>query len=574
MIQALRSHDEAESKPPSHGAGETAIMHGLQGATGGYSDEIAGGVEAAGRAIGLKGLGGSFSDVGVAEDGPTLDWETLRDAYRSARDKKRGILKEQAKQRPAVAATSNVAGAVISPVNKLAKGMSLAKGGAVIGGITGLGQSEAKDLKGMAADTALGAGTGLVVGKGIDKAAEIATPIVNKVAEKVGGKTREIAERLAARAIGAERGTIKKIGQKEVQAAGAQVLDRGVLSPLASTDDLIARNEGVKKAAMNARKAAYDKIDDVGGSTFNPLEVAAKAEEKVVGGLNRSHQDVQELVQTLEPHVQNILSRGESNISMAEAQDLVEALGKKAKFDTSRSQQANEVAKSVYHSVRDSINEAAEKGADKIGAPGLRKIIENANKTYQHGKTASTLLKNKQAREQGNKFFGLTDTITGGAALGYGGATGDWETAAGVVAAKKGLQKYGAQNAALLLNKVAKGIATPANISKLAQANPGIAGAAISRFTRTANDAVGRAADQRPEKGPERWAADGFDNIVEHSSPDKRAVLEKMRGEMLKNPKLKELLIKASDLKPGSKALDKLLTEILGQKPDLATMEE
>ena len=42
---------------------------------------------------------------------------------------------------------------------------------------------------------------------------------------------------------------------------------------------------------------------------------------------------------------QNILSRGDGNISMESAQELVSNLGKKAKFDASRSTESNDLAK-------------------------------------------------------------------------------------------------------------------------------------------------------------------------------------------------------------------------------------
>lgn len=75
-----------------------------------------------------------------------------------------------------------------------------------------------------------------------------------------------------------------------------------------------------------------------------------------------------------------------------------------------------------------------------------------------------------------------------------------------------------------------------------------------------------RAADKKdeataPTKGPGKWASDGYDKLLEHAS----LVDEKIPSKeaLLKNPKLKQLLISASDLKPGSKAIDKLLQDVL-----------
>lgn len=575
MIKALRAQDQSVKQPSreemvaalraedgkkKHGAGETAVMHGLQGATAGLHDEIAGLGEAAGRVVGVRGMGGSFSDVGVWPDGPTLDWETLRDAYRQARDKKRGVVKEMAAERPGLAATANVAGAVISPVNKVAQGASLAKSGAAIGAVTGFGNSEGETPKEMAFDTATGLAGGAIVGRAIDKA----VPLAKKAVEKVGSKSKELAERLSARAIGAERGTIKKFGQDQVQSAGRQALDEGVLSPLANTDDKIVRNEAVKSMAMEARKAAYAKIDEAGASTFNPLEVASKVESKLLGSKNRSHDDVKELVEILEPHLANILSRGEGNIPMTEAQKLVEALGKKAKFDSSRSTQANEVAKQVYHTVRDAINESASTGAEKVGTKGLRKTIESANKTYARGKTASSMLENKQAAEQGNRFIGITDAVTGAGGLAYGGSTGDWETAAGVVAGKKVLQKYGAQNAALLLDKVSKKLLAAPSMAKLAEKNPTIVAAISSRIEGVKPRMLPAAERNEPVpelKGEDKWAVDGFAKLVDRETATFLKDPE-TAGKVFASPQGRRLLMLASDMRGDSKGLDRVLNDI------------
>lgn len=88
----------------------------------------------------------------------------------------------------------------------------------------------------------------------------------------------------------------------------------------------------------------------------------------------------------------------------------------------------------------------------------------------------------------------------------------------------------------------------------------------IATFQRTvlaekaasAHEAVKLVADSdKPKKGPDKWAADGMAKI-EAYRPD----YKKQREQMLKNPKLKSLLIRASDLKPGSKAFDQLMKQL------------
>lgn len=60
----------------------------------------------------------------------------------------------------------------------------------------------------------------------------------------------------------------------------------------------------------------------------------------------------------------------------------------------------------------------------------------------------------------------------------------------------------------------------------------------------------------RPLKGSEKWANDGFEKLKEQGLKD----LDK--DTLLSNPKAKKLLIAASDLKPGSKAMNNIVSEL------------
>jgi hypothetical protein len=70
-----------------------------------------------------------------------------------------------------------------------------------------------------------------------------------------------------------------------------------------------------------------------------------------------------------------------------------------------------------------------------------------------------------------------------------------------------------------------------------------------------------KAADKnKPTKGPEKWANDGLKNIQDHDSSafSDPAVIEQILG----SKKGKDLLIRASDLKPNTKAMDKIVEQI------------
>lgn len=524
----------------------SALRGAAQGATFGFADEISGAAEALWE---------------KAKGDPAL----FGRLYEKYRDESRAEFKRAKEENPKSFLAGEVTGAIGTALVPGLGGASAAKL-AGIGAATGLGNSEAEDVEGIAIDTAIGGAAGLALGK----AGEYAGKALTKVGHKVGEKTGEWANKAAARALGAERGTIKKIGQDRVMDAGEYALKNKLLSPLTNVDDIITKNESAKAGAMAARKAAYDKIDDAGASTFNPLEVATEVEKKVLGGKNLAYDDVKELSKVLEPQLSNILSRGDGNISMATAQELVESLGKKAKFDASRSTVQNQVAKDVYHIVRDAINKSASEGSEKVKVSGIKSAIEGANKQYSLGKVAGDLLKNKQAREQGNNFIGLTDIITGSGALGYGGMTGDWETAAALVVAKKTLQKYGAQNAALGLDKISKILLKSPQLADLANRNPIAFRAVVQSATgkSSMSEAFSKVAgNDKPKepRGEAKWIRDGYRKIEEHAK-NSGSIIPKSE-ELLNNPKAKKLLMSASDLKPGSKAMNQIYEELNKLKP-------
>lgn len=77
--------------PKTPTSGESAARGAFQGATFGLIDEAAGGLEAAGQLIGVKGAGGSFNEMGF-----TTPNANIGENYRQARDKRR-MLDERAR---------------------------------------------------------------------------------------------------------------------------------------------------------------------------------------------------------------------------------------------------------------------------------------------------------------------------------------------------------------------------------------------------------------------------------------------------------------------------------------------
>lgn len=388
---------------------------------------------------------------------------------------------------------------------------------------------------------------------------QIAGKFVQNTAQAISNAApgiKQTANRMAGRALGAERGTIKKFGMDKVEQAGAYALENDLLKGgFNSTDDLILKNNATKKKGGEMMGEVYSKIDDAGKSTFNPLEVAGKVDSELSPAyrtpINKS--EVTQLENTLE----SILARGDKNIPLTKAQALKEEIGAvafpkgKKPIDPTPKQQ---MALDAYAIINKSIDEATEKGAKEIGSEELSGVLKKGKALYSAATTADKLLVEKLARENGNKFIGLTDwglLGTGGAAaLATGGAL--TVPAVAAYGAKKYGEKFGAQQSALALNKVSKLLKDSPKLLAMSKEAPKMFEELVTKTTQHIFE--NKRNDE--EKGQARWMSKGSQAMQESGfSKDKI-------NELMKTKKGQSLLIRASDLKPGSKAMQTLIKEI------------
>lgn len=669
----------AEGKPKTSPA-VSATRKFVQGSTAGFSDELAGAISGAGRAAGIEGLGGPMKDISLSKDGPTSDWEILKEAYKRERDKERESLKKDSKDNPATSAISEVAGAIVSPVNKIMPSASMAKSGAVIGGITGLGASEAEDVGGIAKDVATGAVLGGTFGKVADKAAphiekglESAGRVVEKAKKAFGEKMMDIAETQAFKSSGAmlkdfrsasDRGMVKKVGR--------YMLDKGMVRAGDTVDDVGKKALADNMAAGQALDDIYSKAseifkDKMSGVGFDPVRdkseilKAAKEElgdtvgaeaalnklgkylDEVASGhgdgpmhkaINKYRQEVAEYLPKQRQFLkdkkqfQNQLGsaaddldqgvlpgtfddfqrtgsetktfmtpanymdaevskvsqgagqmqlpvRPEAQVRPVKPQDIRNPMTPrrandiKGAIDNEINYSRNPLTKEpatekAFHGARRKLLEKVEQGLDDLGGGELVDSLRKANKEYGYSKQVTQMAKDRVNRQTANKMFGLTDTITAAGAGTYGMATGDWETAVLGIAGKKVIEKYGTSIIAAAANRIGKQLLKNPEMRKLSVESPKVFGATvyslIQKIEERGASVLPKAADKKdaPTKGPDKWANDGMQKLKEHDSSLSNDVLD----QLLKTKKGKDLLIRASDLRPGSKAMQDLMTKI------------
>ena len=332
---------------------------------------------------------------------------------------------------------------------------------------------------GLAARIAGNAGMGALQGYGENEGENVGRDIigggvmggsVGALSEFIGGipsSVRNFSSNRAAAALGAERGTIRKFGADKVRQAGETSLKEKILS--SNTEQM---QEGAKQLSKRSGERIgeiYDTIDDQVFPSFSGKKAATEFEQKH-GGFYRAplNRDISNQFDNI---MDTIAGTGKKNLSINEAQEIKEMLGRAAKFDsaTRASDDKALMAGQAYHIVKEHLDAAISRGEQALGTTDLLVDLQKNRRLYGDAQTMKALLTNKYAREQGNKMgTGLTNTIVGSEAMGIA-AAGKPEVAVGMMAGKKAYEKFGQVSMAKSANVIANILETvPESLGKYA----------------------------------------------------------------------------------------------------------
>ena len=304
------------------------------------------------------------------------------------------------------------------------------------GAAQGYGASEDGSLSDVAAGASFGLG-GAVVGNTIGA---------------VPSAVRGFASNRAAAQLGAERGTIKSLGPKRVQEAGATALKEGILS---TDTPLMQQRAGAIRESSGKRIGEINQmIDETGESFFSPQAAAGEFKEQS-GGFYESplNRDIKNQYDNI---IEAIDGLGEDNIGVVKAQELKEQLGRAAKFNMGIRDDKALMAGEAYNVVKKHLDNAVSKGEQALGKSDILADLYKQRKLYGDTKIMEKLLSNRYAREQGNKMgTGLTNTIVGSQAAQVA-AAGNIPAAAAMYGGKIGYERYGNIAMAKGADKIAK----------------------------------------------------------------------------------------------------------------------
>lgn len=428
--------EDAKDQTPS--GLETDLRQGVAGLTAGFDDEIVGGIGAAGRMAGVKNLGSwkPFDSNSKLEfDSPTLSKSELVKAYVANRDSARQDKKRDEKHNPNRSMVANVAGSVVSPVNKL----GLVTGGAAVG----LGLSDADltkgDVKNAAIDTAMGA----TIAKALQLGGEnLALPAIKGAKDFVGKHSPKVAEFLkkkaeqkATRALGRPTPTqsAKMQATGQDREIGRTLLDEGAIPILGTPDRIAGRVSNLKEKAGQE----VGKLVDMGGDAklVDAQKIAIDILDSPELSQMRKTPGMESTVAAIEKQVETLANNGQ--MTLKEAQKLRQGIDKSINFNKAdpNMRGTQEALYQQRSAIRNSMNEGINSLPD---APGKDALL-NANRKYGNLSKAEDLVTKEQARNATNRAVSLSDTVLSAG----GAATGNPVAAIGLGALNKAGRTFG-----------------------------------------------------------------------------------------------------------------------------------
>jgi hypothetical protein len=338
---------------------------------------------------------------------------TFSQNYKSIRDEERTLNKKASDDNPWAYGLSEVAGgvatgALLAPGAAASTLKGAASMGAKQGALSGIGLGTGEGVSGFIEDGAFGAtmggalgAAGYGIGKGIEKVGKSET--FAKVMKRLSGKAKDTAEYNSARALGADKATIRRLGEGKVKEIGRGALDEDLFGAFTSDNTMLERATALKERGGQAMGEVFDFVDDAGVRAFNPLDVASKVDE-ALSPAYRTPINKSEWSQ-LDNTIDSILARGDEPIPLSVAQKLKQEIGKVAypngkKINPALITDKQRMAQDAYRIINKSIDEAAEVAGEVVGE-GVGPALKEGKRLFGIGKGAEDLLSNKIAAKQG-----------------------------------------------------------------------------------------------------------------------------------------------------------------------------
>lgn len=477
--KAARVHDAHQAyKAGAVGQGEAALRGGAQGVTAGFSDEIAGGMDALGMTPtdAVMSAANPFAAPAIAlgrgaqrlvkhftdpNDDIVADYTKGRDASRARNTRAQ-------EDNPWTYGGSELAGGVLGTALMPAEGLAGMVGqGAALGATGGLGHSKADltkgDISGAAVDTALGGiggAAGGLVGYGM-----------SKPARSVGNYLQESGEHAAFSAMHPALKDYKALTGEEQRAIGRRALDENIVNFGSSSKNIANNAAPIREQAGQAVSNMVKKIQAEANAQGRKLDVNAVAdrlEAELMPRVDTSADrdlaaQVHKEIQNLREHYSPESGREFSFDKFAEEKTKQAAKGN---FDTAVAGRTTKTSRAISHQMGEGIKDEA-----NAISPELSNQYLAAKTRYHELAPAERIAEASADRFDKNNTIGLPDIGLASIGASIAGGPG---AALGLLGSKVLKERGTAASAVIMdsLGKIISGGGPMAKVAKMLGQNP------------------------------------------------------------------------------------------------------
>lgn len=586
-----------QAKPEKLDLGDMAqagVEHFGNAASLGYLPQI--------QATASKLLPDPGNDVNAKLRAQGFTIDEKRPTYVQDRDANIKRLAQQSEDYPVASGIGTVTGSLASgiaasgltPINaatRMGRVVQAAKGGALIGGLSNPGDKEGEVNLSQLGERGVGLAGGAIVGglgqgaiEGVSSLAKGVTNLPNSLQAKAEERTFKASGAM----LKDYRKAVKNGGPERVHEIGRFMMDNGLAKPGMSVSDTAEASGELKNKIGEALGDAYDRASSalngahVPAADLNPQKLADeflteyKAAQKGVPGGGARIKSVQSVLDDL--------SQLPGNGSFKPVNNFRQSLDELV-FAHDRTPGTLPETKQGLADLRSWLDQRVDgaiSAIDRATGGKVSQELPDLNRQYGLAKEVSKISQDQTIRQNANRFFSPTDYASAATGAIGGAATGDnvhdkiRNAAIGATlgVANKAARTYGTPLVSAGLDKAGKALArTPLQaagqmakpILDAAERSPVAESVVTMLRSKPAfepaplRNVASDDADAKPApKGAERWAISGAQKLAEHDPKMDPSDLQAL----LQTPKGQSLLHQASDLKPGSKAMQNIYDQI------------
>ena len=255
------------------------------------------------------------------------------------------------------------------------------------------------------------------------------------------------------RALGFSKRFLGKPGQLEkANEVAGTMLEEGVIRPFSGAAGMTERAEDLAEASGQAIGRTLSGLDEAGARSLNPSDVIRDIQTQLSPKYTGGAYDAQKRI--LNEIVETVRAHGDKPLTFESAQVLKNTLQDLGKFQAG----GDSVRQDMYRRASGIIREALDRSvAQQPGSPALAAEYARNKKRFGHSQEALRALANRTSSEAGNRLVSGTDIVTGAGAAATGQIpANELPGKLGLLlAAKRGVERYGASTAAVTYRRAA-----------------------------------------------------------------------------------------------------------------------